>query len=93
MVDENIFGFVWQSFEVIKVLLTSIKISFGGATVNLLQFSLGIIVFGVVMGLFINYTKKESASDAASAALTWYDLPTQRGKREKKKIERRWKGD
>lgn len=92
MVDENIFSFVWQSFEVIKVLLTSIKISFGGATVNLLQFSLGIIVFGVVMGLFINYTKKESASDAASAALTWYDSPSQRGKREKKKIERNWRG-
>lgn len=67
MVDENIFGFVWKSFEVIKVIFTSIKISFGGATVNLLQFSLGIIVFGVVMGLFINYTKKESASDVSSA--------------------------
>lgn len=92
MVDENIFSFVWQSFEVIKVLLTSIKISFGGATVNLLQFSLGIIVFGVVMGLFINYTKKESASDAASAALSWYDSSGQRGKREKKKIERNWRG-
>lgn len=92
MVDENIFSFVWQSFEVIKVLLTSIKISFGGATVNLLQFSLGIIVFGVVMGLFINYTKKESASDAASAALSWYDSPGQRGKREKNKIERNWRG-
>lgn len=71
MVDENIFGFVWQSFEVIKVLLTSIKISFGGATVNLLQFSLGIIVFGVVMGLFVNYTKKESASDVSSAFDRW----------------------
>lgn len=92
MVDENIFSFVWQSFEVIKVLLTSIKISIGGATVNLLQFSLGIIVFGVVMGLFINYTKKESASDAASAALSWYDSPGQRGKREKNKIERNWRG-
>lgn len=73
MVDENIFGFVWQSFEVIKVLLTSIKISFGGATVNLLQFSLGIIVFGVVMGLFVNYTKKESASDSASAIMSYRD--------------------
>lgn len=67
MVDEAIFSFVWQSFEVIKVLFTSIKISFGGVTVNLLQFSLGIIVFGVVMGLFINYTKKESAHDVSSA--------------------------
>lgn len=67
MVDENIFNFVWKSFEVIKVLFTSITISFGGATVNLLQFSLGIIVFGVVMGLFINYTKKESAHDVSSA--------------------------
>lgn len=71
MVDENIFSFVWQSFDVIKVLLTSIKISFGGATVNLLQFSLGIIVFGVVMGLFVNYTKKESASDVSSAFDRW----------------------
>lgn len=71
MVDENIFSFVWQSFNVIKVLLTSIKISFGGATVNLLQFSLGIIVFGVVMGLFVNYTKKESASDVSGAFDRW----------------------
>mgnify|MGYP007062227775 CR=1 FL=1 len=71
MVDENIFGFVWQSFEVIKVIFTSIKISFGGATVNLLQFSLGIIVFGVVMGLFINYTKKQSASDSVNAYDRW----------------------
>ena len=62
MVDESIFNFVWQSFSVIKIIFTSIKISFGGATVNLLQFSLGIIVFGVIMGLFINYTKKQSAS-------------------------------
>lgn len=68
MVNEQIFDFVWQCFDVIKVLLTSIKISLGGATINLLQFSLGIIVFGVVMGLFINYTKKESASDVSSAA-------------------------
>lgn len=71
MVDENIFGFVWQSFEVIKVIFTSIKICFGGATINLLQFSLGIIVFGVVMGLFINYTKKQSASDSANAYDRW----------------------
>ena len=78
MVDENIFGFVWKSFEVIKVIFTSIKISFGGATVNLLQFSLGIIVFGVVMGLFINYTKKQSASDASSAYEKWQRNRNQR---------------
>ena len=71
MVDESIFSFVWQSFEVIKVIFTSIRISFGGATINLLQFSLGIIVFGVVMGLFINYTKKQSASDSVSAYDRW----------------------
>lgn len=71
MVDESIFNFVWQSFAVIKVIFTSIKISFGGATVNLLQFSLGIIVFGVIMGLFINYTKKQSASDVSSAYSRW----------------------
>lgn len=71
MVDESIFNFVWKSFAVIKVILTSIKISFAGATVNLLQFSLGIIVFGVIMGLFINYTKKQSASDVSSAYSRW----------------------
>lgn len=71
MVDESIFNFVWQSFSVIKIIFTSIKISFGGATVNLLQFSLGIIVFGVIMGLFINYTKKQSASDVSSAYSRW----------------------
>lgn len=71
LVDESIFNFVWQSFAVIKVIFTSIKISFAGATVNLLQFSLGIIVFGVIMGLFINYTKKQSASDVSSAFSRW----------------------
>lgn len=88
MVDESIFNFVWQSFEVIKVIFTSIKISFGGATVNLLQFSLGIIVFGVVMGLFINYTKKQSASDVAGRISSYSASEKAKIKADRKKYNR-----
>lgn len=72
VVDEDIFSFVWQGFFFIRNMLDSIKISYGGFTVTLLQFSLGIIVFGVLFGLFINYTKKQSASDVSSAYEKWH---------------------
>lgn len=89
MVDEKIFDFVWKSFEVIKVMLTSIKISFGGATVNLLQFSFGIIVFGVLFGLFINYTKGEGLNELNGAVDYYKSEKAKRIKREQKKNHKR----
>lgn len=71
VVDESVFAYIWQCFFFIRNMLDSIKISYGGFSVSLLQFSLGIIVFGVLFGLFINYTKKQSASDVSSAYSRW----------------------
>lgn len=67
MVTEQIFNLVFGWFLTIREVLELITLNFGGVTINLWQFSLAIIVFGVIMGLFINYTKKEAPSDMANS--------------------------
>lgn len=67
VVTWDIFSLIFDCFDLILYYMKSIQFFIAGGTVTLLEFSLGIIVFGVIMGLFINYTKKESASDMTSA--------------------------
>lgn len=71
MVTEQIFNLVFGCFSTIREVLELITLNFGGVTINLWQFSLAIIVFGVIMGLFINYTKKESPSDMANSKVKY----------------------
>lgn len=63
MVTEQIFNLVFGWFSTIKEVLELIKINFGGVTVNLWQFSLGLIVFGLLVSLFINYAKSSGSHD------------------------------
>lgn len=67
VVTWDAFSLIFDCFSLILYYMKSINFLIAGCVVNLFEFSLGIIVFGVIMGLFINYTKKESASDMSSA--------------------------
>lgn len=78
MVTEQIFNLIFGFFSSIRDVLELIKLSFGGVTINLWQFSLAIIVFGVIMGLFINYTKKEAPSDMVNSK-SKYDRRKRKG--------------